>query len=50
MENQHTMAAMNATMLRMYTQIRCGMKTSQLVRTLTGGIFAGPGETSTVSG
>ena len=43
MENQHTMAARKATMLRMYSQMNCGMKISQLVRTLTGGIFAGPG-------
>ena len=50
MENQHTMAARKATMLRMYTQMNCGMKISQLVRTLTGGIFAGPGGVSTVSG
>ena len=50
MENQHTMAARKATMLRMYTQMNCGMKISQLVRTLTGGIFAGPGGISTVNG
>ena len=50
MENQHTMAARKATMLRMYTQMKCGMKTSQFVKTLTGGIFAGPGGVSIVSG
>ena len=43
MENQHTMAARKATMLRMYSQMNCGMKINQFVRTLTGGIFAGPG-------
>jgi hypothetical protein len=50
MENQQTMAARKATMLSRYTQMNCGMKISQVVRTLTGGIFAGPVGISTVNG
>ncbi len=50
MENQHTTAAKKATMLRMYTQIKCGMYFNQFVRTVTGAIFAGSGGIPSVTG
>jgi hypothetical protein len=49
-ENQHTMAARKAAMLRIHAQMNWGMNFSQFVRTMTGGIFVGPCGISTVSG